>query len=83
MKIVQKNIDVEPKIGDSIKIIPIIEDLYADTCTIQYSIYGVDGMAIKTERFELTPEQYEGWGYDNSYIENLVLTMLDLEKLED
>jgi hypothetical protein len=83
MKIVPKEIDVEPKIGDSIRITPIIADLYAETCSLHYSIHCVDGNNLKTGRIDLTPEEYSGWGFDNSYLEDLVLEKLGLERLEE
>jgi hypothetical protein len=80
MKIQPINLDI-PRIGIEIKIRPIIQDLNDNTCVIQYTIIDENGQTLKGNRFELTPEEYAGWGYDNSYLEDIVLTRLELQRL--
>ena len=80
MKIQPKNLNAAPKIGVEITIIPIIRDLNAPTCTIQYTIFSEDEEMLENERFELTEAEYAGWGYDNAYIENIVLVRLGLQR---
>ena len=81
MKIQPTIIEETSKIGANIKINPIIFDLEAPTCVIQYIITDENNALIKHSKFELTEEEYAGWGTDNSYIEDIVLNKLSLTRL--
>jgi hypothetical protein len=43
----------------------------SNTCSIQYILTTETGKHLLTERYELTEEEFQGWGEDNSYIDQI------------
>lgn len=52
----------------------------ATKCTLYYTLHSEDGKQLADGRHELTEAEYTEWGSDNSYIENIVLNSLNLER---
>ena len=44
----------------------------ATTCTTYYQLLTADGKQCAQGNYTLTEAEYEGWGEDNAYIDNLV-----------
>ena len=53
----------------------------AITCMVNYMIYSVENIIISSGSIQLTEEEFTAWGQDNTYIENIVLERLGLERL--
>lgn len=51
------------------------------TCRLNYALYTSENEIIKFGYIDLTAEQYADWGYDNAYIEDIVLSQLELTRL--
>lgn len=43
----------------------------SNTCAIQYILATENGKHLLSERYELTEEEFQGWGQDNSYLDEL------------
>lgn len=41
------------------------------TCSIQYLLVTETGKQLLSERYELTEEEFQAWGQDNSYLDNI------------
>lgn len=75
-----------------IKISPIsiqISDLYLSVeyqlnqrAAIHYNLRTEQGITVKGGTISLTNEEFSAWGQDDTYIENLVLSKLNLEKAQ-
>lgn len=48
----------------------------AQTCGVLYYVYNQDKKELLNQTYELTPEEYAGWGTDNTYVENIVLNLI-------
>ena len=68
------------KEADGITIRPIIDSTTALQCNTYYEILFESKMLLNGN-FAITPEQYAAWGKDNSFIENIVIKGLGLERL--
>ena len=66
--------------ADGITIRPIIDSTTALECNTYYEILSESKMLLNGN-FPINEEQYKAWGKDNSYIENIVLKGLGLERL--
>lgn len=43
----------------------------ANTCTISYFLNGESGKQLLSDSYTLTEEEFQGWGQDNSYLDNI------------
>jgi hypothetical protein len=43
----------------------------SNTCSIQYVLTTSSGKTLLTERYQLTEEEFYGWGQDNSYLDEI------------
>lgn len=83
MKIQPINIGLPPKQG-TIMFILLIFNTDAIECQARFSILedNINNQILTEGNVEITPEEFAGWGYDNSYIEDIVLTRLGLTRAE-
>ena len=54
----------------------------AVTCSTYYKLCNVDGKMLAEGNLSLTEEQFANWGTDNSYVSDIVINELGLEKTE-
>ena len=66
--------------ADGITIRPIIDSTTALECNTYFEILSGSIMLLNGN-FPITSEQYKAWGKDNTFIENIVLNGLGLERL--
>lgn len=60
-----------------LRISALINSTRAETCVLFYEILGSNGNDVLTSgNMSLTESQYDLWGCDNSYIENIVMNYL-------
>lgn len=48
----------------------------ANTCTINYFLTDSAGKQLLSDRYELTEEEFQLWGQDNSYLDELAAEKL-------
>lgn len=76
MKIIEKNL-LDNVIDElNIRLNFTTEDI---TTTVRYEVKSL-GKIVLIGSIDLTVEEYNGWGFDNTYIEDIVLTRLGLER---
>lgn len=51
------------------------------TCQIGWRLLSIDLKDIEKGKIQLTEEQYSKWGDDNSYIEDIVIEELKIERI--
>jgi hypothetical protein len=66
--------------ANAITIRPIIYSTTALECNTYYEILSGSKMLLNGN-FAISQEQYKAWGKENSYIENIVIKGLGLERL--
>ena len=54
----------------------------AVTCSTYYKLCAEDGKQLAEGNLCLTEEQFANWGTDNSYVSDIVINELGLEKAE-
>jgi hypothetical protein len=52
----------------------------AVTALTFWQLFAEDNELLSKGNYELTPEQYEAWGDDNTLVENSVLSALGLQR---
>ena len=52
----------------------------AKTTGTYWALKTAEGKQIAEGNYNLTEEEFEGWGADNSYIDEIILSHLNLEK---
>lgn len=52
----------------------------AVSCSTYYKLCDVDGKQLADGNIALTEEQFLGWGTDNSYVSDIVIAELGLQK---
>lgn len=57
-------------------------DVQAVTCSTYYKLCAEDGKQLAEGNLSLTEEQFANWGTDNSYVSDIVINELGLEKAE-
>jgi hypothetical protein len=75
--------------ANAIIIRPIIDTTTATDCNTYYEVLSasfdedesISSLVLANGNFPINEEQYAAWGKDNSYIENIVLKGLGLERL--
>ena len=77
---------IQPKtIGEHVAhgIKPIAVFINTEKAEVVVAYFGNDGLLVPIPygRFDLTSEEYEAWGTDDSYIINLAVSKLDCVKL--
>jgi hypothetical protein len=48
----------------------------ANTCTINYILTTEIGKQLLSDRYELTEEEFQGWGQDNTYLDQIAADKL-------
>jgi len=51
------------------------------TCQIGWRLLSEDFKDLEKGKIQLTEEQYSNWGDDNTYLENIVIEELKIERL--
>lgn len=71
---------VFPIIGTATKLEVLVLNFPTDavTCTTYYKLTTDEGKVCTEGNYTLTDEEFEGWGEDNSYIDNLIATILGI-----
>ena len=75
--------------ANAITIRPIIDTTTATDCNTYYEVVfsafdedeSISSLVLANGNFPINEEQYAAWGKDNSFIENIVLKGLGLERL--
>jgi len=52
----------------------------ATSCSIYYKLSDAEGKELGSGNIALTEEQFLGWGGDNTYVSDIVINQLGLEK---
>jgi hypothetical protein len=52
----------------------------AVSCSTYYKLCDVDGKQLAEGNIALTEEQFLGWGTDNSYVSDIIIAELGLQK---
>ena len=52
----------------------------ATTCILHFEFFDIENSLIYSGNLTMTEEEFEAWGADNTYIEDLVITRLELER---
>lgn len=73
---------LQQKEGTQILIRPIISSTQAIECTTYYEVYSEDNEVLATGNIAINDEQYKQWADDNTFIENIVLETLKLNRYE-
>lgn len=63
-----------PFIGDAVKLdVNVLQfNTQASTTTLQWQLLTADGKNCMTGYYSLTEQEFNDWGQDNSYLDNLV-----------
>ena len=72
---------LESKEGTQIMIRPIINSTQALDCNTYYEVCSEENEVLASGNIAITEEQYALWSDDNSYIENIVLSTLKLNRI--
>lgn len=73
---------LQQKEGTQILIRPIISSTQALECTTYYEVYSDDNEVLASGNVAINEEQYKEWADDNTFIENIVLETLKLNRYE-
>jgi hypothetical protein len=60
---------------------PIINSTTDTSCNTYYEVLTENNEVLANGNLPISEEQYEEWADDNSYIEDIVLNELELERL--
>lgn len=55
----------------------------ANTCTINYFLTNAVGRQLLSDRYDLTEEEFQLWGQDNSYLDELAAEKLGVTIIEN
>lgn len=64
-----------------VRIMPF--DTTAKTCSLYWEVYSNSLATLANGNIALTEEEFDGWGFDNTYIENIALERLGLVRIEE
>lgn len=69
---------VFPIVGTAVELNVTVQSFptSTNTCGTYYELVTDDGKTCITGSYYLSPEQFAGWGQDNSYIDNLIAEYL-------
>jgi len=73
---------LQQKEGTQILIRPIISSTQALDCNTYYEVFSEDNELLATGNIAINEEQYKEWADDNTFIENIVLETLKLNRYE-
>lgn len=70
-----------PIIGDAVTLNVTILNFStsAPTCDTRYELITADGRKCADGYYTLTAEEFDGWGQDNSYIDELVASKIGVQ----
>lgn len=62
-----------PFLGTAKKMLVHVQgfDTDSETCIINYQLLTDSGVVVLSQSHQLTPEEFQGWGEDNSYLEQI------------
>lgn len=69
------------KEATNIMIRPLINSTTDTTCNTYYEVRSDLNEVLASGNISLSEEEYEAWGADNSYLDNLIISKLGLTKL--
>lgn len=80
------NINIHPKEFQSVSTatsieLNILEIVLRKSVKIMVRLRDSNGNSIKSEIFLIEGQEYQQWGTDDSYLENLILQKLQVEKI--
>ena len=52
----------------------------ASTAQLYYALFNNSGKILFEDNYTLTQEEYENWGEDNTYLEDIILEKLNLAR---
>ena len=52
----------------------------ATKCTLYFEFFDIENNSVFSSNRTMTEEEFEDWGADNIYLEDLVITWLELER---
>lgn len=64
-----------------VRVMPFETD--AKTCGLYYELKAETGELLSNGNLQLTEAEFEGWGQSNTYIEDLALTRLYLQRKQE
>ena len=73
---------LQQKEGTQILIRPIISSTQSLACNTYYEVCSDDNEVLATGNIAINEEQYKQWADDNTFIENIVLENLKLNRYE-
>lgn len=74
-----------PIIGDATNLNVFVLNFptYAKTCTLYYNLSTDTNVKCLEGNYDLTAEEFDLWGYDNSYLDNLIATRLEVTIIQE
>lgn len=75
------SIQITPVTFQATELILSVEYQLNQKAIIHYQLKSERGILFDNGAIILTPEEFNGWGFDDSYIENLVLSRLGLTRV--
>lgn len=67
-----------PITGDAVELEVSVLGFKTDdpTCTVYYRLLGADKTVCNQGHYTMTPEEFEQWGADNSYVDDITAAHL-------
>jgi hypothetical protein len=75
------SLGLPPQEGVKIQIRPLIGSTTDVTCELYYEVLSAENKNLAYVNVILNEEEYAAWGSDNTFIENIVLQTLGLERI--
>lgn len=80
MKIKPISLGLPAKTGTELKVRVISFDTDATSCSTYYEVLSDSSERLAEGNINLTEQEYAEWGEDNTFVENIVLSRLGLER---
>jgi len=81
IKIQPKLAGYPQELATQILIRPIINSTTDKTCSSYFQLFSESGKQLADGNLDLSEEEYDQWGADNSDFDNIILGKLNLERL--
>jgi hypothetical protein len=75
-----KTIKIEPVNVELTNFTILLEYSLGEYAKVHYTMSTEEGIPVKHGAVTLTEEEFSAWGTDDNYVENLVLSRLNLKK---
>jgi len=75
------NLGLPAQEATHILIRPIINSTQDTSCNTYYQVFSKEGQELASGNLPIDEKQYAEWADDNSFIENIVLSTLKLNRL--